>query len=373
MQKKLEEMIDPNTLNTKVSDLDEETVLKGFIGMAQIGIQTKDEIQSKRDELEARIEELNSDDADIHQMLMEDKENKELKTRLHELNVERNKLQHYIDQLEEALVNYKNFDKSLFFSNVRYLLARNTELKVGQIEREANVRLGYTARLEKPDNTSEPSMEYICSASKILGTSIDVITSIDLQAMTPTEKYLSEFVDKLKIDTLKDKLNWNKETADELNRADCDMNGNVYHPLLSVETFMEESETEYPDEITRVTFVSHSFGPNTWINGDCYNLRLKNGTYVYLMDICKSVHKLGDSSAYVKEVWMYSAHSGAQFMFASNDVGPLSNVVEPLFEIVRESCRHPRLNNEFKSAIEAFMTDDISDDEDFMDPELPFK
>lgn len=263
----------------------------------------------------------------------------------------------------------KNFNKSRCFENIRFLLKEKTDVKIGQIEKEAGVSLGYMSRMEKPGNTSEPSTEFIVTAAKLLKVSIDTLISVDLVGLTPTEQYLVNFFDKLKSDTLQDRLDWNRETAFNLNRIEADMDGYVYHPLFDEETFYEESECEYPNEVTRVVFNSKSFGPKTYITGDCFNLRLKNGTTLYLMDIEKSVHKTTDMSAFAKEAWMFVPGKGSQLLVSSKDDTPVAPILEVLFSTVKERMEHPKVNNDVMYAIDAFMKDDITDDEN---NDLPF-
>ena len=274
----------------------------------------------------------------------------------------------FLTQLESYLSECKNFNKTLCFSNIRELLRQNPDVKIGQIEKEAGIRLGYMSRLEKDGNTSEPSMEFVVTAAKLLKVSVDTLISVDLTGLTPTEQYITSFFDKLKEDTLKDRLDWNRETAFNLNRMEPDMNGFVYHPLFAEETFYEETDCEYPQEVTRIVFNSKTFGSKTYIAGDCFNLRLKNRTTLYLMDIEKSVHKVGDSSAAAKEAWMYVPSKGSQLLVASQDDTPVAPFLELLFSTVKERMEHPKVNNDVMYAIDAFMKDDISDDMD----EMPF-
>ena len=225
------------------------------------------------------------------------------------------------------------------------------------------------SRLEKEGNTAEPSMEFIVTAAKLLKVSIDTLITVDLTGLTPTEQYIVSFFDKLKADTLKDKLDWNRETAFNLNRMEADINGRVYHPLFAEETFYEETECEYPEEVTRIVFNSKTFGPHTYICGDCFNLRLKNGTTLYLMDIEKSVHRTGDMTAYAKEAWMSVPHKGCQLLVASQDDTPVAPLLEVLFSVVKERMEHPKVNNDVMYAIDSFMKDDIEDDDT---DEFPF-
>lgn len=369
-------------VNTKLGDIDEKDVIRGFIATAEMGLCTKEEILEKRQLVEEKVDDLNSRLGELENALQEwnsmadgvegrnpyDLEEEygspeHISSRHKELETERNRWADYLTQLDALMNEYKNFNKMLCFSNIRELLRQNPDVKIGQIEKEAGIRLGYMSRLEKAGNTSEPSMEFIVSAAKLLKVSVDTLISVDLTGLTPTEQYLVNFFDKLKTDTLQDKLNWNRETAFNLNRMESNMNGYVDHPLFDEETFYEESECEYLNEVTRIVFNSKSFGPRTYITGDCFNLRLKNGTTLYLMDIEKSVHKTNDISAFAKEAWMFVPSKGSQLLVASKDDTPIAPLLEVLFSTVKERMEHPKVNNDVMYAIDAFMKDDLDDDD----------
>lgn len=366
----------------KVSEIDEKDIIRGFIATANMGLCNKDEILEKSQIVEKNIDDLNSrlaeleDAAQKWERISESADSKEayalaeeygteedILARYKTLENERNQWASYLTQLEALIGEYKNFNKTLCFSNIRELLRQNSDVKIGQIEKEAGIRLGYMSRLEKEGNTAEPSMEFIVTAAKLLKVSIDTLISVDLTGLTPTEQYIVSFFDKLKSDTLKDKLDWNRETAFNLNRMESDINGWVYHPLFAEETFYEETECEYPEEVTRIVFNSKTFGPRTYICGDCFNLRLKNGTTLYLMDIEKSVHRTGDVSAFAKEAWMSVPHKGCQLLVASQDDTPVAPLLEVLFSTVKERMEHPKVNNDVMYAIDSFMKDDIEDDD----------
>ena len=271
---------------------------------------------------------------------------------------EKMELMKKIEDLHVFLNNYKHFNKGICLSNIRYLLSKNPERKIGQIEREANVQLGYMSRLEKQDNSSDPSVEFVVSAARTFGVSVDSLIGIDMQKLTPAERYTLSFMDKLKKDTLEDKLDWNIEPEDVLNYPHRDKNGNPTHPLLSVESFYEEDEMG-EGFIERVTFLSKTYGPRVVFSGESYNLDLKDGTKFYLMSIEKSYHKRGDSSAYAKEAWMYSPVTGKQFLFSSKDGTELSEIADPLYELIQTRSMHPKLNKDIKAAMDAFLSDDL--------------
>lgn len=368
--------------DVKISDIKDIEIMRGFIATADMGLCNKDEtldkkqvVEDKLDDLSSRLAELedalqrwkrteqSSSSKESYDLIEEYGTEESIRNRLDVLNKERTQWAGFLTQLESYLSECKNFNKTLCFSNIRELLRQNPDVKIGQIEKEAGIRLGYMSRLEKDGNTSEPSMEFVVTAAKLLKVSVDILISVDLAGLTPTEQYITSFFDKLKEDTLKDRLDWNRETAFNLNRMEPDMNGFVYHPLFAEETFYEETDCEYPQEVTRIVFNSKTFGPKTYIAGDCFNLRLKNGTTLYLMDIEKSVHKVGDPSADAKEAWMYVPSKGSQLLVASQDDTPVAPFLELLFSTVKERMEHPKVNKDVMYAIDSFMKDDIKDDD----------
>ena len=373
----------------KLSEIDDKETVRGFIFMAKEGLSRKEEILDKIAIVEKHLDEVGGIMADLQaadeQMdaaceakdaqtsirLVEEYGSQEaIRSKYQEYSKEQSFWGHMLTELEELLTNKKNFNKSLCFANIRELLRQNSDVKIGQIEKEAGIRLGYMSRLEKEGNTAEPSIEFIVTAARLLKVSVDTLISVNLTGLTPTEQYIVTFFDKLKADTIADKLDWVRESAFNLNRVEPDYNGYVWHPLFAEETFFEESECEYPNEVTRIVFSSKAFGPKTYIAGDCFNLRLKNGTTLYLMDIEKSVHKINDPNAYAKEAWVYVPNKGGcSYLVGTQDKTPVAPLLEGLFSTVKDRMEHPQINNDVMYAINAFMKDDLSDDDN---GDLPF-
>lgn len=265
--------------------------------------------------------------------------------------------------------NCKVFDKKICLSNIRELL-KTSEIKIGQLEKEAGCQAGYVSRLEKPDSTGLPSIDFLMTAAKMLKVSLDVLLTVQLNKLSPTAAYIVKFLDKLSRETVECKLEWQKKTPSVLNNLECDINGNVYHPLFEYAKFYEQSDCEYPQEVERVAFVSNYFGYNSAINGDCYSLELNRNSTLYLMDVSKSVFSTKDKDAYAKEIWMYSGGSGTQFLTGSRDIPALSSLVDNLFATVAEHMKHPKLKAGIKNAIDAFMKDAVSGE--FTEDDIPF-
>lgn len=259
----------------------------------------------------------------------------------------------------------ENFKKQRLFDNIAFLL-KERGMKIGELESSVGVSAGYISRASK-ENGSTPGVEFIINAAKELGVSVDTLISANMTELTPTEKYIVSFLEKLERDTNADKLVWLRETAEYLNHIDVDKNGRPEHPFFFLTTFWEESEDDYPCEVTDCRFISHSFDVHTAVNGDCYYLRMKNGTMLCIMNISKSVHRINDPDAFAKEVWMYS-QGNLQYLCCNHDASPINTLVESLYSAVCENSKHPKIKKDFQYVINAFMQDDIDDDSD----NLPF-
>ena len=269
----------------------------------------------------------------------------------------------------EVMFMEETFNQGRFFDNV-YFLIKKTGKKIGEIESEAGVSPGYISRTSKEGN-SKPGIDFIMSVAKNLNVSVDALLKVDFAKLTPTEEYLLKFFQKLSSDTVSGKLKWNKESEDYLNNLESDINGNVEHPLFNLERFYEEGETEYQDYVTRVVFNSNTFGFRTSC-GDCFNLRLKNGVTVYVMNISKSVYHSGNKNAHAKEIWLSSRFGGNEFLCSNREIiSNLFSMVDTLYMNIVEDSRHPKINYDSRKSIDAFMNDDLKDDKDF-DAEVPF-
>ena len=262
-----------------------------------------------------------------------------------------------------------DFNKQVLFDNISFLV-KERGLKIGELEAAAGVSPGYISRASK-EGGSTPGFDFIFNVARVLKVSIDTLAFAHMSEMTPTERYIISFLEKLERDTNGDKLEWNCESAGTLNRIGTDINGEPEHSLFSYETFYEQTDGEYPDQLTECRFISRSFDVHTIIHGPCFNLRLKNGVRLYIMDIEKSVHPSRDPSALAKEVWLYDSSKGSQYLCCNRDKAPIGNLVESLYTAIDENCKHPKIKSDFQYVINAFMKDDLSDDQ--IDPDnLPF-
>lgn len=252
----------------------------------------------------------------------------------------------------------KKFNQSLFFNNIYFLVKKNSK-KIGELESEVGVSPGYISRTSKESNI-KPSIDFVMNIARSLNISLDAILNINFNELTSTEIYLLKFFQKLSEDTINGKLDWKRETIKDLNNIPLDVNGNPEHPCFSIVNFGNDDKTE-KNHNNKSIFISKSFGINTSINGDGFNLRLKNSAYIYIFDISKHKYENNDKFIFAKEVWIIPPAGSREFLYSTCDNAKLSSILENLYSNIVEDSKHPKVNSDVRYIIDAFMKNDMED------------
>jgi len=110
-------------------------------------------------------------------------------------------------RVEKYVRSLSIFDKNLCLENIRTLL-RTSDVKLGNIERAAKVRVGYLSILESDKGTSEPSLRFVATAAKMLKVSLDDLLYIKFEDLTEDEQLIKDFLADVLDDTLKKTIVW---------------------------------------------------------------------------------------------------------------------------------------------------------------------
>ena len=265
----------------------------------------------------------------------------------------------------------EQFNPKILFDNIDFLI-KSENRKIGEVESEAGVSAGYISRTSK-DGGSRPGIDFIMNIAKVLHVSIDTLLKVDISSLTPTERYLISFLEKLEHDTVHDLLAWERVSAESLNNMEADRNGITNHPLFDFHRSMKRERAS-----TRKRFQeSYLFQIRSVFilrfMGDCFELRLKNGAYLHLMNISKSVYRTNDQDAFAKEVWMSIPGQEPQYLCSDHGDSKLAEFINNLYAAVAENTKHPKVKQEFRYIIDSFMKGENEDDSPQpFDEEIPF-
>ena len=112
------------------------------------------------------------------------------------------------------------FDKKRCLDNI-YFLAKQKSIKIGDLETAANVSAGYLSRANKEDNTSKLTIDLIAAIAQTLEVSIDRLVSYDLSGLSPNERRIIAFVEKLMGDTADGAVDWEKKEPAAVGSIQC--------------------------------------------------------------------------------------------------------------------------------------------------------
>ncbi len=367
-----------------------------FIDSAGLGLATKDEIIETLEQVQTAVDELNIEVAEVEDCLQQMEIRGESKDTTPQImrqlvkaygieseqydNYEKNKIARqqaaiFLAELEKLRDSYKNFDKAQCFANIRALM-KNTDVKIGQIEREAGVRLGYMARLEKPDNTAEPSVEFIVTAAKMLNVSLDFLISAKIENMTQTEEYVLKFVRSITKDTQEGKLIWNREAPAILNATHNDYEDvGRKHPLFEY----SDVELDGNNNPYIANYYSRFFPERaTHVRLNAYNAELPRTAstlYIVPCTIQRGDDSLESDDCF--EVYIDDEDSVISLCSTMLTCETVALAIKDLYNQIQEAASHIQINNRARFLIDAYMREDkpngfmnIPDD---IDEEMPFK
>lgn len=235
-----------------------------------------------------------------------------------------------------------NFNRALFGRNIKYL-AEQKNIKIGSLEEGAGVSAGYFSRLANEEGRvsgSSSIIDAVCIAAKLLNVSVNTLISTDLAALTPNEKFLSKFFEKVEKDSLQEVIHWDCQTRERLD----DVAFQNQHPLFCKRIY------DY-DGIS-------CLNQNVAISDDCYKTSIM-GKDFYLMKIMNSK---SNSSGY--ELYFSSDEKNdfvVEQVCAVDEKSRLYAQVDDLYTVAADSSSLVKLSYSVKSTIQDYINTDEND------------
>ena len=107
-----------------------------------------------------------------------------------------------------------SFDKKRFLNNVFHLIRNSGGKKIGELEKECGVSVGYLSRLTN-NVDAKPNIDFVENVAGAFGISIDSILNEDF-ALLSKNLYVEEFIKKLIDDTVNRTIEWVTKTNDTI-------------------------------------------------------------------------------------------------------------------------------------------------------------
>lgn len=107
------------------------------------------------------------------------------------------------------------YNRAYCIENI-FVLAKEKNIKIGELENAAGVSSGYLSRLKKEGNESNPSIDILCAIADKLDVSIDSLVSKRLSVLSPEERYMLEFLNKMIKNTEDENIWWKNYNENEI-------------------------------------------------------------------------------------------------------------------------------------------------------------
>ena len=180
------------------------------------------------------------------------------------------------------------FDKRRCIETI-YALAKQKNIRIGDLEEAGGVSKGYLSRINKEDSTSSPSIELLDSISRQLGVGIDFLVNYSTETLSPNEQFVMQFIDKLMRLTLAGKVEWMVETSNILKAED---DTEVANPLVSLtKSYSDDAEVWYDCHVYRSAIYEDG---GVEVSGACYHASITGGAVVYLNYVTYDIPNEGD-------------------------------------------------------------------------------
>lgn len=265
-------------------------------------------------------------------------------------------------KLEKEAVAVEPFDKKRCLDNI-YFLAKQKGKKIGELEELANVSTGYLSRANKEDSTSKLTIDLIAAIAQALEVSIDKLVSYDLSGLSPNERRIVDFIEKLELDTVNGDVVWDKQSPP---------------PLEDIESFSDGSTSCCLfRHRNHIPFYNSYFFPNqrTELAGSYYTYDMDEEVRIVLAKVNHADAQGDDFELYF---YVENNYDHSNFMEPVCGTCPtketqFDTILSRLYSTVVEAGQNVKLSQVARNIINRYMGDQSNDvTVDTGDGELPF-
>lgn len=320
-------------------------------------------LQMRKNELEKEISSLEAEIGNYQLQQQYAKTKKEKKEYLSKENGYKEQvivIQEELDNIESELNKLRRFKRDLFLENIDFLLAKK-KFKLGALEADSGNRPGYLSRMKSGKSSSDPSIEFLMTASDELEVPLDMLVASKLTELSSTEEYILDFLRKVETDTKDDKLEWICETIVELEKLEVENDNQGYsvvlHPLYTVNE--EKTESDYNEFPQYNSLFFKNCGVKPCDNG--YHARLlPTDQWFYIMECVKDNDCIARKEKNFFEIYLvnYDRYGNAITKKICNTLevsSPIKVMVETLIKGIRVSLSRVHIDKTVKDAIDAYM------------------
>jgi len=259
-----------------------------------------------------------------------------------------------------------SYDKARLAANIRFKL-KALGKKYSDLDDAIGKSTGYTAKIFSEENSSNPSIETVESIANYLGTTVMSLIYSYYDTMTSSELYLDNFIAKLLLRTLEGELDWERQTALQV-EASCRKDVSPFYASIEIERIYHSGDPLETDDYECLYYKSLAF-PDAKLSfkGDIYSLTLKypvSKLFLFKINYSEELVSIpveDISSSYGVPDWyeMVMFVTGKKpTLLTCTGTGrqsPLNDRVKELYDCVTDFTMNTRVTPDIKSIIDEFL------------------
>lgn len=253
------------------------------------------------------------------------------------------------EDLEKKEVRDNSINNIKHFVNLK-------DMKLGDFETKAGVRVGYLASINNNSSCTVPSTMFLKTASEILDVSIDNLINKDLTQLSKDEILIANFIEKLRSRSFKGLVSWKKQSLNDINKIVQSVN--EPNPLVKITGGTNEAiECMYESKF------EHKYSDDICIDDTIYFTSLDSDSEVWLIPISwKEVFDEKMSKGY--ELYVFSGTSKPKYIIERDnsvvDVEPVictgddeffDEALEELYKTVELSFASNKLSSKARKIL----------------------
>lgn len=261
---------------------------------------------------------------------------------------------------EEEAVAMEPFDKKRCLDNI-YFLAKQKGKKIGELEELAGVSTGYLSRANKEDSTSKLTIDLIAAIAQALEVSIDKMVNYDLSGLSPNERRVMAFIEKLTKDTEDGAIDWEKNPPVIASSIECYPDGTTSYCL-----YLHEDGNPY--------YHSYFFpGHTTKQTSDFFTYDMDEDTRIIFTKVQHDNAQGDDFEMYFLVEDGYNHRSSIEPVCGTSPTqeSTFDTLLKHLYDTVTDSCRNVKLSPLVRNIINRYMGNQPSN-VSIADDDLPF-
>lgn len=236
-----------------------------------------------------------------------------------------------------------------------YALAKEKNIKISDLEKEAEVSPGYFSRLSKKDKPTFPQVDVLMAVANKLDISLDILVTCDFNSVDQNVLYIVAFIERLiNVTTSDTTKKW--EIDQTLTDPDAIASANtVLHPLC-VKTDEFQGVTEgcnYSEWFYKFEYISRFYHNEEYVfSGILYEYELMGGDKACLTKLTTKATKLN-----IYELYVIDEDNKIYPICCSTSTSPevITQKLIDLFKIATESNKKIIVSEKAKDIINDFM------------------